>query len=68
MVFVFFLAEKLRAERTNKMKIKERKIPVREIFEGYVDSAELGVKAYGGLAFATRQIRRVKWYNICESR
>ena len=30
------------------MKIEERKIPVREIFEGYVDSAELGVKAYGG--------------------
>lgn len=30
------------------MKIEERKIPVREIVEGYVDSAELGVKAYGG--------------------
>ena len=30
------------------MKIEERKIPVREIFDGYVDSAELGVKAYGG--------------------
>lgn len=30
------------------MKIEERKIPVREIFNGYVDSAELGVKAYGG--------------------
>ena len=30
------------------MKIEERKIPVREIFDGYVDSAELGVKVYGG--------------------
>lgn len=30
------------------MNIEERKIPVREIFDGYVDSAELGVKAYGG--------------------
>ena len=30
------------------MKIEERKIPVREIFDGYADSAELGVKAYGG--------------------
>ena len=30
------------------MKIEERKIPVREMFDGYVDSAELGVKAYGG--------------------
>lgn len=30
------------------MKIEERKIPVREIVEGYADSAELGVKAYGG--------------------
>lgn len=30
------------------MKIEECKIPVREMFDGYVDSAELGVKAYGG--------------------
>ncbi len=30
------------------MKIEERKIPVRKIFDGYIDSAELGVKAYGG--------------------
>ncbi len=30
------------------MKIEERKIPVRKIFEGYVDSAELGVQAFGG--------------------
>ena len=30
------------------MKIEEKKIPVREMFDGYVDSAELGVKAYGG--------------------
>lgn len=30
------------------MRIKECKIPVREIFDGYVDSAELGVTAYGG--------------------
>ena len=30
------------------MKIEERKIPVREMFDGYVDSAEPGVKAYGG--------------------
>ena len=30
------------------MKIEEKKILVREIFDGYVDSAEMGVKAYGG--------------------
>ncbi|MBQ7721701.1 MAG: DUF262 domain-containing protein [Kiritimatiellae bacterium] len=30
------------------MKIEEMKIPVREVFDGYVDSAELGVKGYGG--------------------
>ena len=30
------------------MKIEERKIPVREIVKDYTDSAELGVKAYGG--------------------
>lgn len=30
------------------MKITEMKIPVREVFDGYVDSAELGVKGYGG--------------------
>lgn len=31
-----------------KMKIEEHKIPVREVFDGYVDSAELGVRGYGG--------------------
>lgn len=31
-----------------KMKIEEHKIPVREVFAGYVDSAELGVRGYGG--------------------
>ena len=30
------------------MKITEMKIPVREVFDGYVDSAEMGVKGYGG--------------------
>ena len=30
------------------MKINEVKIPVREVFNGYVDSAELGVRGYGG--------------------
>ena len=33
---------------SRKMKIKEHKIPVRKVFEGYVDSAELGVRGYGG--------------------
>jgi len=33
---------------SDKMKIEEKKIPVREVFEGYVDSAELGVRGYGG--------------------
>ena len=32
----------------DKMKIKEYKIPVRDVFNGYVDSAELGVRGYGG--------------------
>ena len=32
----------------SKMKIEEHKIPVREVFDGYVDSAELGVRGYGG--------------------
>lgn len=32
----------------SKMKIEEHKIPVREVFNGYVDSAELGVRGYGG--------------------
>ena len=32
----------------SKMKIAEHKIPVREVFDGYVDSAELGVRGYGG--------------------
>jgi hypothetical protein len=30
------------------MKIEEWKVPVREVFEGFVDSAEEGVKGYGG--------------------
>ena len=30
------------------MKIDEQKITVREIFDGYIESAELGIKAYGG--------------------
>jgi len=33
---------------SDKMKIDEKKIPVREVFDGYVDSAELGVRGYGG--------------------
>ena len=32
----------------SKMEIKEHKISVREIFDGYVDSAELGVRGYHG--------------------
>ena len=32
----------------DKMKIEEHKIPVREVFDGYVDSAELGVRGYHG--------------------
>ena len=32
----------------DKMKIKECKIPVREVYDGYVDSAEQGVRGYGG--------------------
>ena len=32
----------------SKMKIEEHKIPVREVFDGYVDSAEQGVRGYGG--------------------
>ena len=35
-------------EMNSKMKIEEHKIPVREVFDGYVDSAELGVRGYGG--------------------
>ena len=30
------------------MKIEEHKIAVRDVFDGYVDSAELGVRGYGG--------------------
>ena len=30
------------------MTIDEKKIPVREIFDGYVDSAELGVRGFHG--------------------
>ena len=30
------------------MKIGEMKIPVREVFDGYADTAELGVRGYGG--------------------
>ena len=32
----------------DKMKIVEKKIPVREVFDGYVDTAELGVRGYHG--------------------
>ncbi len=32
----------------SKMKIEEHKILVREVFDGYVDSAEQGVRGYGG--------------------
>ena len=32
----------------DKMKIEEHKIPVREVIDGYVDSAELGVRGYHG--------------------
>ena len=32
----------------DKMKVIEHKIPVREVFDGYVDSAEMGVRGYGG--------------------
>ena len=31
------------------MRIEERKVAVREMVAGYEDSAELGVKAFGGL-------------------
>ncbi len=30
------------------MKIEMHEIPVREVADGYVDSAEMGVKEYGG--------------------
>ena len=34
--------------RASKMKIKLHEIPVREVVDGYVDSAENGVVGYGG--------------------